>query len=150
MLSKIIKELEKLWIKFRPQRRLWVTVKYGGVIIEDNRTFKEKFRDFVDGLFDEFRYNELKRTITKQTWHTYFDESTGQWIDSSSKIRDMERAGYTYTTFTEMEKHCAKIRKEKKEQQRKHIRKGLEQKMQQLNQGKSFIPKLERARIELK
>lgn len=75
-------------------------------------------------------------------WNTYFDASTGQMIDSYSKVKEIEKTGRQYMTIREHEKMMKKNRDEQKSQTNQRIYKNLQQSLQELKQGKSFVKEL--------
>lgn len=100
----------------------------------DDRTLKEKFFDWADQFFIKAK----KRVRDTSVWHSYFDHSMGIWIDSPERIREVERKGYSYMKFHEMESACKTIKKANKDAYNKRIRTGLDKKMQQVANGRSF------------
>lgn len=75
-------------------------------------------------------------------WNTYFDTSTGQYIDSYSKVKEIEATGHQYMTMTEHSKLMKKHREEQTNQTKTRITNELQKCFQELKQGKSFVKEL--------
>lgn len=125
-MDKILHIIYKMYTKIRPQKRLY---QYGtiGLKIKDDRTLKEKFFDKIDEFFFNWQQNlRYKKAYRKQVFHSYFDFGLGKIVTSNEEIRKKERQGYTYTTFSEMERESerikARIRKEQAEKTKKHFK----------------------------
>lgn len=83
-----------------------------------------------------------KYRADRAIWNTYFDTSTGQMIDSYSKVREIEKSGRQYMTMREHEKEMTKINKEQKKKTNQRIHNKIQQSLDELSQGKSFVKEL--------
>ena len=80
--------------------------------------------------------------VDRAIWNPHFDTSTGQMIESYSKVRELEKSGLMYMTIREHETLMKKERVEKKKKTNQRINKNLHKKLIELKQGKSFVKEL--------
>ena len=137
-----MKALRKYRNIIKVPKRLY---KYGttGLFIHDDRTWKEKLCDKIDGYLRrlELRWHIRKRS--KAVWHSWFDVSTGTWITSMADIRRIEKEkGLVFTSFSDIDKEVAFQNKEKERKFRRDTRKYFGNAMRDIQQGRSFVKEI--------
>ena len=82
------------------------------------------------------------RRKPRNVWNTFFDVSTGSYIDSYASLKKLERTGKIFATPRELEAETVKNSKANKLAYKKKIRKELLQDYRAVKQGKSFVKEL--------
>ena len=138
-MAKIISKAREVLRKVVPKR----LYKYGmlGLFVHDDRSKRERIADkiesylnFIENYIEAKRYKE-----SSHVWHSYFDFSSGQMITSYSQIKELEKAkGWTYTTWSEMEKESKRIKQNRNNKYSEQVRKDFQKKYQEMKRGRSF------------
>jgi len=138
----ILRIWEKVRHKINPKR----LYKYGtmGLSVFDDRSKIEKILDTIEIYVRRINtFFEEKKYLSRQVWHSYFDPSTGQMIESYSQIRDIEKKkGYSYTTYGEMEREAKKTKKRLRRERDVKMRDNIKKKLHDVKQGRSFVKEI--------
>jgi predicted DNA-binding protein YlxM (UPF0122 family) len=137
--------IEKVYSLFQKLRGLYFPhriQKYGlvGLSIYDDRTKLEKIIDAIDEKLLNLKLYEINIRQRQRGFKRYFDWSLGTWIDSTNKIKNLEKAtGLTYSNIREWEKYKSLALKERDRMFEKKLSKDISEVVKEVKQGRSFI-----------